>query len=217
MKVDKKIIQAMQNLDSLNTDSQSISSQTTSTQSNATQAIRKKSRSKRRSISNLQQHLASKRLYKKLSRQPDFLAAKHIAFYNAIDGEINLDLLINKAQSLKKHCYLPSVNTDSQELSFYKTGKGEQLLKRNFNIPEPKKRKVFNSKRFDLVIMPLLAFDKSGNRLGMGGGYYDFSFRHLANKKYSRTKLIAVAHRCQQVDEIKTQHWDIKPNKVFAF
>ena len=69
----------------------------------------------------------------------------------------------------------------------------------------------------DLVIMPLVAFDSTGNRMGMGGGYYDFSFRHLArHKKFRKTSLIGVAHRCQQVEHITPNEWDLVPDKIIA-
>lgn len=61
--------------------------------------------------------------------------------------------------------------------------------------------------QLDVVITPLVAFDITGNRMGMGGGYYD---RTLANWRTDQRPLpIGYAHDCQQVDKLAKQHWDI--------
>lgn len=212
---------------------------TPSTTQLSTQALRTYARRKRQALSAEEQNLASKKIFEKLKIHPDFLQAKHIAFYAAIDGELNLELLINEAIDLKKQCYLPSVTKESQQLSFYSFDNTKALEQGIFNIQEVKAERTpqsengnaFDIKTFDLVVMPLVAFDKKGNRLGMGGGYYDFSFRHLLESKgfgnksaknknnetpSIKTRLIGVAHSCQEVELIRSQEWDIKPHEIIS-
>jgi len=180
------------------------------------QKLRKTIRTKRRLLSTLQQRLASQRLFKHIKKNSYFLSAKHIAFYKAIDGEVDLEPIIQESFRLGKLCYLPSIKKNSKQLDFYIYKKNSKLKKKKFGIEESFKKKPLHIKRLDLVFMPLVAFDIEGNRLGMGGGYYDYSFRHLAFKKTKHTHLIGLAHRCQQVHALPTQPWDIKPDKIIA-
>lgn len=188
------------------------------------QALRKSIREKRRSLSPLQQRLASQRLLQKLKNNSTFLSAKHIAVYQAIDGELSLEPIIQACWRLGKYCYLPRINNHTQHLSFYAFRKTSALSKNKFGISESQQGKAFHIKRLDLVFMPLVAFDKKGHRVGMGGGYYDLSFRHLScqsvnntcHKKITRTRLFALAHHCQEIDTITPNVWDVKPDKIFA-
>ena len=62
----------------------------------------------------------------------------------------------------------------------------------------------------DLVLMPLVAFDKAGNRLGMGKGYYDRSLKILNHRKaWRRPRLTGIAYEFQRVDKIDNEPWDI--------
>lgn len=184
------------------------------------QALRNSIRNKRRSLTSVQQRLASQRLYQQLKNNSFFLSAKHIAVYQAMDGELDLKPIIQAAWRLNKFCYLPSVKKNTQRLDFFVYKKASRLRKKQFGIIESRSAKKFQLRRFDLVLMPLVAFDKQGFRLGMGGGYYDYSFQHLLKPKgyvqIKRTRLLGIAHRCQQVEKITQQDWDLKPDKIFS-
>ena len=61
--------------------------------------------------------------------------------------------------------------------------------------------------------MPLVGFDNKGNRLGMGGGFYDRTLANLDRLSY-RPLLIGVAHDCQQADALPVMQWDIPLNAI---
>ncbi|CCQ09874.1 5-formyltetrahydrofolate cyclo-ligase [Pseudoalteromonas luteoviolacea B = ATCC 29581] len=63
--------------------------------------------------------------------------------------------------------------------------------------------------QLDLLLMPLVAFDKQGNRMGMGGGYYDRTLASYYKQNWETPRLIGLAHDCQQVDELPTEVWDV--------
>lgn len=69
----------------------------------------------------------------------------------------------------------------------------------------------------DLIILPLVAFDLSGNRLGMGGGFYDrtLSFKHQ-RCHWKGPKLIGIAHELQRVDLLPVNDWDIPLDAVIT-
>src|SRR5690606_17683083 len=86
-----------------------------------------------------------------------------------------------------------------------------KFVKNKFGILEPdfKRTKYLPKKNLSLVFMPLVAFDKAGNRMGMGGGFYDRSFAYKAKLKQSKPKLIGLAHAFQELEYLPTEEWDI--------
>jgi 5-formyltetrahydrofolate cyclo-ligase len=88
-----------------------------------------------------------------------------------------------------------------------------QRLQRNrFNIPEPRRARPLAAQQMQVILLPLTGFDAQGNRLGMGGGFYDRSLR--APRRRHPPLLVGVAHTAQQVDELPTEAWDIPLDKV---
>ena len=82
------------------------------------------------------------------------------------------------------------------------------LVHNRFNILEPELdvRHVLPLGSLDVVLTPLVAFDSAGQRLGMGGGFYD---RTLQNWQHRGPYPIGLAHDCQQVEQVPVEHWDI--------
>jgi 5-formyltetrahydrofolate cyclo-ligase len=65
--------------------------------------------------------------------------------------------------------------------------------------------------------MPLVAFDEQGNRLGMGGGFYDRTLAYLRQREqWRRPLLIGLAHECQKVPSLESQRWDIPLDAIFT-
>jgi len=83
---------------------------------------------------------------------------------------------------------------------------GAPLARNKFGILEPISGRYCHLTDIDLVLVPLVAFDHAGNRLGMGGGYYDRTFASQLGKK--SPVLCGVAHRFQQVADLTPQKWD---------
>ncbi len=81
-----------------------------------------------------------------------------------------------------------------------------------FGIPEPdivRNGWVFASE-LDLVLAPLVAFDDEGNRIGMGGGFYDSSLNHLRlRRNWQRPYVVGVAHELQHLRSIGRNAWDV--------
>jgi 5-formyltetrahydrofolate cyclo-ligase len=68
-----------------------------------------------------------------------------------------------------------------------------------------------DSRGLDAVLVPVVGFDRHGNRLGMGAGYYDRALRHLrgGSRRWRRPRLVGLAFACQQVERIVPSAWDI--------
>ncbi len=96
------------------------------------------------------------------------------------------------------------------------------LRKNSFGILEPvyQKKQLKTARQLDLVLAPLVAFDPQGNRLGMGGGFYDRALSHLrAHGRRTRKHhplFIGIAHELQQVDSLQVQSWDIPLHAIIT-
>jgi len=176
--------------------------------------LRRELRAKRRVLTRAQQHRASEQLLQKLASHPIFLRSQHISFYMAEDGEIDVQLVMMAAQRMGKTCYLPVLHPlGHKTLWFTHYRSGDHLRKNYFNLAEP----TIDKKRIapwalDLVLMPLVGFDRSGNRLGMGGGFYDrtFGFRNHTPRVRPRSPvLMGIAHQCQETRDLTHEVWDV--------
>lgn len=180
---------------------------------NTRQQLRKQIRSSRRSLSPQQQQLAAIKLLRNIRCRSDFRKARNIAMYLPNDGEINPTPLIQLCWKLGKRVYLPVLHPIlHNRLWFVPYTPHTVMIKNIYGIREPK---LIPANRraawaLDLVLLPLVAFDALGNRMGMGGGYYDrtFSFKNL-RRGMTGPNLIGLAHEIQRVEKLPIESWDI--------
>ena len=104
--------------------------------------------------------------------------------------EINTYLIWEKAKSLNAKVGIPKANLETKELKHYVFEKEEQLEINSIGIPEPNSGKIISADRFDYVFVPLFCFDKIGNRVGYGKGFYDRFLRKCSNS----CKFIGINH-----------------------
>ena len=169
-------------------------------------------RQQRRSLSVKQQNIAAKKLIANIVTSQCLLRHKHIALYLENDGEISPHLLIEKLWQYQKKVYLPTINPlKKDELVFCLYKKASPLIKNRFGIKEPDFPTATRipAKYLSLVFLPLVAFDEHGNRMGMGGGFYDKAFAIKTNKTTSRPQLIGLAHDFQKQNKLTVEAWDI--------
>lgn len=182
--------------------------------------IRKYIRQHRRGLSPHQRTQAALAFSKQALRWRRFLNSQRIAFYLPNDGELDLRPLMNLAWKMGKSCYLPVISkTTHNRLWFAPYREGQPLRPNCFNIPEPASGKFsgLSAKYLDLIMMPLVAFDRSGNRLGMGGGFYDRTLAYLRHRNHwQRPFLAGVAYEFQCVDQLPVQDWDVPLNAVIT-
>lgn len=176
--------------------------------------LRKTLRQERLALSPEFRRRASISLAKNINRTPLLNRAKKVACYHAENGEIGTDLAINLLRNRGKLCFLPILHPLHRgELWFAPDEAGASYRLNRFGIPEPhcNQRRWQAARHMDLIFLPLVAFDKWGNRLGMGGGFYDRTLRWLGRQQSSnRPKLIGLAYQFQEVEKIEREPWDIQ-------
>lgn len=176
-------------------------------------SIRRKIRAHRRALTGKQRQAASHQIAEQLQRHPIFLTSRRIAFFWPNDGEIDLRRALIKALARHKRCYLPVLYRGGENRLLFGRFNAASILKLNrFGIPEPDLARdgwLF-ARQLDLILMPLVAFDDRGNRIGMGGGFYDSSLRHLNLPIiWRRPYLLGVAYEFQHMETIGRNNWDV--------
>ncbi len=179
-----------------------------------TKLLRQQIRKQRRALSDTEREQASFLLCERIAKSRVFQQSKHIAFYLANDGEIDLSLLIKHAWQQNKNVYLPVLaEPNTNRLWFIPYTPNSKLRNNRFGIPEPvhsSKTRLRKTLSLDLILMPLVAFDEQGNRVGMGGGFYDRTLSFLNHRKYwHKPNLLGVAYEFQKQNQLETNSWDI--------
>lgn len=176
--------------------------------------LRQQLRRTRRALSAAAQKQAAHGLYRQLSQHPWFRRARHIALYLASDGEISPHLVMQHAMQRGKAVYLPVISRWPQRHMVFQRIDGTTRWRNNrFGLREPvpdasRQRPLWT---LDLLCLPLVGFDAQGERLGMGGGFYD---RALAACSLPLPPLLGLAHACQQVERLPQAPWDMPLDAV---
>lgn len=140
-----------------------------------------------------------------------------IAGYWAVGGELPLHAVQSNLPATLRWC-LPVLHDDGC-LRFREWSAGQPLTPNRHGIPEPTQGPLLAADQLAVVLVPLLAFDAKGNRLGQGGGWYDrsFAFRRADSTSSGATpqpRLIGIAYDWQQVDALDAADWDVPLDAV---
>ncbi len=183
--------------------------------------LRQTMRKARRQLSRSEQKSAATILAQKFNQHPYFKYRKRIALYLANDGEVNTELAIQQAWKKGQRIYLPVLDPIRKGFLWFVEYKPNSIMRNNrFGIaePDPRYNRRISPRFLNVVGFPLVAFDQHGNRLGMGGGFYDRTFEFCNSPQHNATapKLFGLAHRCQQVTALPTESWDIQLAGIIA-
>ncbi|MEE8463622.1 MAG: 5-formyltetrahydrofolate cyclo-ligase [Gammaproteobacteria bacterium] len=174
--------------------------------------LRKKMRKLRRALPPAEQSAAAQAITARMSNQDLFQQARTIAAYLPFDGEVDTRSLITAAIDAGKTVCLPVLVNDGKNMKFAVYTPGQRLVTNDYGIeePAPEDRLYVAADQLELVLTPLVAFDHSLNRIGMGAGYYDRCFSFLRQRK-NKTKpcLIGLAHDFQRITAIAAREWDV--------
>lgn len=183
-------------------------------------ALRRSLRQTRKSLTPEQQQEHAQRACQHLLHSAFLNRVHKIALFLSQDGELDTHPLIKALWSHQAYeLYLPALETQPDwHMGFSRYTSQTRLVNNRFGIPEPDlpQEQHLTGKEMDLVVMPLVGFDAKGNRMGMGGGYYDRTFAFKLEAPQTGPNLIGWAHRCQQVEQLPVNPWDVPLNGIIT-
>ncbi|HCL5339756.1 TPA: 5-formyltetrahydrofolate cyclo-ligase [Salmonella enterica] len=187
------------------------------------QEIRRMIRERRRALTPEQQRCFGQQAAGRILSFPPVVLAQTVAVFLSFDGELDTQPLIEQLWLSGKRVYLPVLHPFSPgNLLFLHYHPHSELVTNRLKIQEPKLdvRDVLPLSQLDVLVTPLVAFDEDGQRLGMGGGFYD---RTLQNWPSHDLTPVGYAHDCQRVEKLPVEEWDIPlpavvtPSKVWEW
>jgi len=146
---------------------------------------------------------------KKLFGCREFKRAKTVMFYVSFGGEVKTEEMIKEAQKLGKKIALP-VCDGKRGLGPCRYHEGSKLITGPYGVHEPADRLAISLEDLDLVIVPGLAFDRKGRRLGRGKAYYD----HFLAKLAGRAPAVSLAFDFQILPKVPATPTDVDVDRV---
>lgn len=168
--------------------------------------IRRKIRNMRGMLLESEKINAACEVFERLEQTAAFLMADRILMYHSLPDELSTHAFLRKWKD-KKHFYLPRVNGVNLDILPYDESRLELGA---FHIEEPTGNNTVNADEIELVVVPAVAYDRKGNRLGRGKGFYD---RLLADTHATK---IGVAYEFQMLDEIPAEPHDVRMDMVIT-
>ncbi len=165
---------------------------------------------------------ASEKILKRLVQLPPYQEARGIHCYISMRDEVETDAIFESCWKASKNTYVPYQIPEKNELGMARRRPGDSLITGPFRVPEPapEMREPVAEEEIDLVLVPGVAFDPQGNRLGYGRGYYDnfltrlssYFVTHDKSIHYTRRtpQFVGVAFSVQIVAVLPHSTWDVK-------
>ena len=176
-------------------------------------ALRLQLRERRRALPAAQRIAAAEAFADHLLQLPLLPASGYVAGYWAMDGEIGLHALQLRLPAPLVYC-LPILH-DDRSLRFAPWRAGDPLVTNRYGIPEPDVAAdgALPAAEMAMLVLPLVGFDAAGNRLGMGGGWYDRSLAFRASAA-PPPLLVGAAFALQQVEALAHRPWDVRLDAI---
>lgn len=161
--------------------------------------IRRAMRARKAMLDDNDRETAATLVFGRLEKSTPFMVAERILMYHSLPDELSTHRFLEKWGSVKQF-FLPRVNGVNLDILPYDRSR---MALGAFHIEEPTGDDTVDVGKIDMIVVPGVAFDRSGNRLGRGKGFYD---RLLADSRATR---VGVGYGFQVVDEIETEPHDI--------
>ena len=184
----------------------------------ADRAARRRLRALRQSMPAAARAAAERAIAARLRRIGCARPGLRVGAYLAMPGEASLDNFLEEAFAAGTRLYVPRISSRRRfMLEFVELAPGAALRRGPYGILEPPAHgRRARMAALDAVLVPLVAFDRDGHRLGMGAGYYDRALapRRDRSRSYRRPKLVGIAYACQELASITPRAWDVALDAV---
>lgn len=174
---------------------------------------RAEARARRLAVAGWRRRAATRQVCASLLRHPILRSATRVALYVAAGSELDVTPLINALH--RRGCIVCLPRVRGVELHFHSYDPSHPLVRGPFGLLEPQgwAPRVPNH-RLHAVVVPLVAFDDRGGRLGQGGGYYDRAFSSRRDRSLRSPRLIGAAFDAQRVSHVALEPWDVRIDAV---
>jgi 5-formyltetrahydrofolate cyclo-ligase len=180
------------------------------------QELRRQALSQRAALTTEQRMLYSGIIASRFHRSAEFFSAQSIACFISVGDEVDTSMIFERAWTANKQIFAPVVGPHGM-MRFIEVTRNSELKKSAYGLWEPVSGEEILPTRVDVVVTPVVAFDSTGHRIGVGGGYYDRTFTSLQRQKsWRHPKLVGFAFNCQKVEKIRPNPWDIPLYRVLT-
>jgi 5-formyltetrahydrofolate cyclo-ligase len=169
----------------------------------------------------------SRRIVERVVSRNDFFAASGVHCFISLPGEVNTQGIFEACWSMGKAVYVPYVMRGERRLGWARREQGDALVTGQMNLQEPlpENRREAPLEEIQLLLIPGVAFDRKGRRLGYGKGYYDkflgqfpqldvSNRRKTAQLREKSPPKIGLAFSVQIVDAVPQDSWDLAMDAV---
>ena len=179
--------------------------------------LRKEILAKRKNINTVEKEEKDRKILEKFYESKYYIEAKNIFIYISYDSEINTKGIINKALMDNKKIYVPRTEFKTRLMDAVKITSLDNLIESEYGILEPSAEKPhIDPNGLDLIVVPGVAFDRNGGRMGYGAGFYDRYFEKISNDNMKKVIKLALAYDFQILEKIPMNEQDVPVNYIIT-
>lgn len=177
---------------------------------NEKKALRKDILTKRKNIDTAEKEEMDKKILHRFFESRYYKEAENIFIYISYDSEINTSEIIDKAFKDGKKIYVPRTEFETRLMDAVEITSLDNLIKSSYGILEPSiEESHINPNELDLIVVPGVAFDRNGGRMGYGAGFYDRYFKKINKENIKRIVKLALAYDFQVLEEVPMSVQDV--------
>ena len=169
--------------------------------------IRIQMKARKALLDDVEKAVAARNAFELLEKTAAFMLSEHILLYHSLPDELSTREFIERWAD-RKHFYLPRVNGVNLDVLPYQRSR---MHLGAFNIEEPDGDVLNDLSGIDMVIVPAVAYDRHGNRVGRGKGYYDRFFADIG-----RAERIGIAYGIQYIGGVKLDGFDVPMDTIIT-
>ncbi len=184
---------------------------------NKKKKLRKEILIKRKNIDIVEKEKMDTKILDEFYEKKYYREAKNIFIYISYDSEINTKGIINKALKDNKKIYVPRTEFKTRLMDAVEITSLDNLIKSEYGILEPAiEEPHIDPNELDLIVVPGVAFDRNGGRMGYGAGYYDRYFKRISKDRIKKIAKLALAYDFQILEKIPMNEQDVPVNYIIT-
>jgi 5-formyltetrahydrofolate cyclo-ligase len=180
-------------------------------------ALRKEIIEKRNNMDLVKKEEMDEKILNKFYESKYYKEAEKIFIYISYGSEINTRKIIDKALKDNKKIFVPRTEFKTRSMDAVEITTLHNLIESKYGILEPSKEKPhIDPNDLDLIVVPGVAFDRNGGRMGYGAGFYDRYFKKISEDNINKIMKLALAYELQLLDRVPMNEHDVPVNYIIT-